>query len=105
MGGTMRTFQLLICAATLAFAEPASAAEPSAAWKAGVAVRVITPSEPMWMAGYGARNKPAEGKVHDLHIKALALEDADGRRLVLLTSDLVGIPRDLSEAVTGEVTK
>jgi hypothetical protein len=101
----MRTFQLLICAATLAFAEPASAAEPSAAWKAGVAVRVITPSEPMWMAGYGARNKPAEGKVHDLHIKALALEDADGRRLVLLTSDLVGIPRDLSEAVTAEVTK
>jgi hypothetical protein len=84
---------------------PASPAELARPWKAGVAVRTITPSEPMWMAGYGARNKPAEGKVHDLHVKALALEDADGRRLVLLTSDLVGIPRDLSEAVTGEVTK
>ena len=84
---------------------PEVSAEPPPPWNAGLAVRDITPSEPMWMAGYGARNKPAEGKVHDLHVKALALEDADGRRLVLLTSDLVGIPRDLSEAVTAEVTK
>src|SRR5262249_37432841 len=83
--------------AVLALAAPAPA-DDSKPWKAGVAVRVITPSEPMWMAGYGARNKPSEGKVHDLHVKALALEDAAGKRLVLLTSDLVGIPRDLSEA-------
>src|SRR5437879_3108972 len=76
-----------------------------AAWKAGVATKVITPAEPMWMAGYGGRTKPAEGKQHDLHVKVLALEDGDGKRLVLLTSDLVGIPRDLSEAVTAEVTK
>jgi hypothetical protein len=87
------------------FAGPGRAAEAPFTWKAGVATKVITPSEPMWMAGYSARNKPAEGKVHDLYVKALALEDADGRRVVLLTSDLVGIPRDLSEAVTAEVTK
>jgi hypothetical protein len=79
------------------------AAEPE--WKAGVAVKVITPAELMWMAGYGHRNKPAEGKKQDLYVKALALEDADGGRLVLLTSDLVGIPRELSEAVSAEVTR
>ena len=33
----------------------------------------------MWMAGYGSRNKPSEGAVHDLWAKALALQDPAGR--------------------------
>ena len=41
-------------------------------FKAGVASKVITPTEPMWMAGYASRNKPGEGKRHDLYVKALA---------------------------------
>jgi neutral ceramidase len=82
-----------------------SAAEPDAAFKAGVAVQVITPAESMWMAGYGNRNKPAEGKVHDLHVKALALEDPAGGKLVLLTSDLVGVPRSLTEDVAEAIRK
>jgi hypothetical protein len=76
---------------------------PAAEFRAGVASRVITPAGPMWMAGYGNRNHPAEGKVHDLHVKALALEDAAGGKLVLLTSDLVGLPRGVSEAVAEDV--
>ena len=51
--------------------------------KAGVASRIITPKEPMWMAGYGNRNKPAEGKLQNLYVKALALEDQAGGQLVL----------------------
>ena len=47
-------------------------------WKAGVARVVITPPEYMWMAGYAARDKPADGKLHDLWLKTLALEDAKG---------------------------
>src|SRR6516162_543642 len=82
----------------------ATAAEP-AGWKAGVAVQVITPEQPMWMAGYGNRNKPAEGKLTDLYVKVLALEDPHGNRMVLLTSDLVGIPRSLSEPVSEEGRK
>jgi hypothetical protein len=81
------------------------AAEPGDAFKAGVARAVITPSEPMWMAGYGNRNKPSEGKVHDLFVKALALQDPAGGKLVLLTSDLVGLPRTVTEAVAEEVRK
>ena len=50
------------------------------------------------MAGYAGRTKPAEGKLHDLHAKALALEDAGGRRLVLVTTDLLGFPREMSSA-------
>src|SRR5688572_32700695 len=69
------------------------AAEP--VWKAGVAKANITPTEPLWLAGYGGRSKPAEGKVMELWIKVLALEDARGRRAVILTSDTLGIPQSI----------
>lgn len=84
---------------------PAAAEPKPGEWKAGVAVQVITPERSMWMAGYGNRNKPAEGKLTDLYVKALALQDPHGGRLVLLTSDLVGIPRSLAEPVAEEVRK
>jgi hypothetical protein len=74
-------------------------------WKAGVAVQAITPDGAHWMAGYSSRNHPSEGKLTDLWVKALALQDPQGSRLVLVTSDLVGIPRSLSEAVASEVHK
>ena len=72
---------------------------------AGVASLVITPNEPQWMAGYGSRNKPSEGKQTELYVKALALEDPRGGRLVLLTSDLCGVPRSLAVAVAERVRK
>lgn len=81
----------------------ASAEEP--AWKAGVATAAITPEEPMWMAGYASRNKPSEGKVHDLYAKALAIEDPSGTRLVIVTTDLIGIPRELRDWLAAEVNE
>ena len=72
-------------------------------WKAGVASAVITPDQSMWMAGYAARTKPSEGKVHDLYAKALALEDARGTRLVIVTVDLIGIPRPLRDWLEEQV--
>ncbi|MFM7151138.1 MAG: neutral/alkaline non-lysosomal ceramidase N-terminal domain-containing protein [Gemmataceae bacterium] len=80
------------------------AADPSG-WKAGVAVRVITPKGPMWLAGYASRNRPSEGTEQDLHVKALAIEDPRGQRVVLLTSDLIGISQSLADAVCEEVGK
>ncbi len=77
---------------------PAQAAD--ALWKAGTAKAVITPKEPLWMAGYAARTSPASGTLHELYVRVLALEDADGRRAVLVSSDLLGIPRSISEHVT-----
>src|SRR5262245_55798984 len=74
-------------------------------FRSGTASKVITPTEPLWMAGYANRNKPCETKRHDLWVKALALEDAAGNRCVLMTSDLCGIPRSLSEPVCVEVMK
>ncbi|MFN7826337.1 MAG: neutral/alkaline non-lysosomal ceramidase N-terminal domain-containing protein [Acidobacteriota bacterium] len=68
--------------------------------KAGLATVVITPSKPVWMAGYAARTKPAEGKLHDLYAKAIAIEDAEGNRVVLVTSDLLGFTQDLAMSIT-----
>jgi len=84
----------LLC--LIAFPFCARAGQQSS-FKAGVASIVITPDEPMWMAGYAARNKPSEGKVHDLNAKALALEDKHGTRLVIVTVDLIGIPRPMRD--------
>jgi putative membrane-bound dehydrogenase-like protein len=82
-----------------------SAADPGSAYKAGVATKVITPEKPLWMAGYASRNKPAEGKLIDLQAKAICLEDAAGKRLVLVTVELIGIPRSLSLEIAAEVEK
>ncbi len=79
------------------------AADPT--WKAGVATRVITPAESMWMAGYAGRKAPGEGKETELYVKALAVESPAGTRAVLVTSDLIGIPRSLAEDVRAAVAK
>lgn len=71
------------------------ASEPQMQWKAGVASVVITPEGSMWMAGYAARDKPSEGKVHDLYAKAIAFEDNEGAQLVIVTLDLISITREL----------
>src|SRR5438093_4582289 len=90
----------LVAAITLAgTADRAPAQTADAGWKAGVATVAITPDGPIWMAGYANRTKPSEGTAQDLFAKALALEDAGGSRLVIVTMDLVGIPRSLRDAV------
>jgi neutral ceramidase len=83
----------------------ASAKGASRTWKAGIATVVITPEQSMWMAGYAARTKPSEGKVHDLYAKALALEDAEGTRLVILTADLIGFPREFRDRMEKQVAE
>lgn len=72
-------------------------------WKAGAAKIKITPEKPMWMSGYAARDKPAEGTLTDLWAKALVLQDQQGQRAVLVTLDLVGIGRDLSRRICDQL--
>ena len=74
-----------------------SAAEPG--WQAGFAKVAITPDQPMWMSGYASRTAPAAGKETDLWAKAAVLQAANGKKLVLVTLDLVGIDRGISQAV------
>lgn len=71
----------------------AQVAEPS--WQAGWASAVITPQQPMWMAGFGNRTQPSDGTLQDLKLKVLALQDAHGHRAVLMAGDLLGIPKSI----------
>ena len=76
-----------------------------AQWKAGTARTRITPERPLWMAGYDARDKPFEGLEADLYAKALVLEDADGRRAVLITADLIGFSAPVAEEISAAIRK
>lgn len=68
-------------------------------WKAGRARVDITPQQSTWMAGYALRESPSKGVLTNLWAKALALEDAQGNRAVLVTADLLGFPKDLSDEI------
>lgn len=81
---------------------PLSAAEFP--WKAGVSRAILTPDTSVWLAGYGTKRAP-DGKLHDLWMKALALEDADGNRAVLVTSDFQGVPKSMSDQVFARCRK
>ena len=42
-------------------------------FRVGIARKSITPQFPIWLNGYAAREKPSEGKSHDLWVKALVI--------------------------------
>lgn len=87
--------QLII--AQLAFGQRSE--EVGDLWKIGVAKTVITPRESMWMSGYAARKEPAQGTMHDLWAKAMALEDNEGNRALIITVDIIGFSREMSVEV------
>lgn len=66
---------------------------------------MITPDVPLWMAGYAARTHPSEGTAQDLHAKALALDDGQGTRLVLVTLDLLGFRAQWVDGIAERVSR
>ena len=55
------------------------------------------------MAGYAARDHPSEGVLHDLWSKALVIEDATGKKAVLITNDLVAVPKNISDRIRDRI--
>lgn len=94
----------LVAAALALLPRTGLTAEDARGWKAGVAKGVVTPQTAVWLAGYGTK-RPPDGKLHDLWVKALALEDEKGRRAVLITSDFQGVPRSMSDPVFARLKK
>jgi len=76
-----------------------------AAWKAGFASVRITPASPIPLAGYAGRSAPFEGVAHELYVKALALEDAGGRRALLVTADHIGWGAEISVPLADELVR
>jgi neutral ceramidase len=82
-----------------------SAAQARGGWNAGVAQVLVTPTEPIFMKGYGSRTKPSEGVRQDLYVKALALQDETGATSVLVTTDLHSYTRRMSDTIAEAVRK
>ena len=77
----------------------------AADFQAGVARVQITPENPILLSGYPSRRQPSEGVLHELWAKALAIEDPQGNRLVIVSTDLIGLPRVISDELAARVAR
>ena len=74
-------------------------------WRARVATIDITPRRSLWMAGFAARTSPSQGVALPLHAKALCLDDGDGRRVVMVTLDLLGLTTGVGGRIAEEARR
>ncbi|MFP9190167.1 hypothetical protein [Natronosalvus vescus] len=60
-------------------------------WRVGTATVPITPNEdePHRLIGFGAREGHMDGVEHDIYARAVAFEDGTGRRMVLVSYELL----------------
>ena len=94
------TFSLIILSCISSSAQNNST---NYSWKAGVSSVKITPSEAMPMAGFASRTHSSEGMLHDIWAKALLIEDSKGKRAVMISSDLLGFPKVMSDPIRDRI--
>ncbi len=74
--------------------------------RAGFGVCAISPTPPVYLAGFGARTEPAQTVHEDLEARALVLSD-ESASSCLVVCDLLGMTPDVSipirEAIAGEL--
>lgn len=98
-----RPFVIVFIILTLLATPSAATADES--WQSGSARINLTPDHFMWMAGYGGRTVPADGKLTDLWAKAVVLRDPTGHEVVLISADLVGIGAESSRWIAEELKR
>ena len=59
----------------------------------------------MWLSGYAARTHASTGTFSRLSAKALALEDSKRGKVVIITTDLIGLPRAITDVVSARLLK
>lgn len=69
----------------------------------GVARKSITPSDPIYLTGYAGREKPATGVVHDLWAKAVVIQESATQKIIIVSTDILGLSHEISEAVSKAV--
>ncbi len=98
----MRRVLAVVGLALVVLALP-GAAQEEPEWKVGLAQVKVTPPWPVFLAGYN-RSQPFERVESDLYVKALVLEDRQGQRGVLVTSDLLGFPAAVAEPICERIS-
>jgi neutral ceramidase len=71
--------------------------------KIGLAKVKITPEVPMWMTGFAARTVPSTGTLQDIWAKAMVVQEHGEVKLALITTDILGLSRQVEEAVAAKV--
>ncbi len=94
---------LIFCVSTVILLAASPLTAQDAPWRAGLARAKITPSESVYLVGYASRNRPFDKILSDIHVKALALEDARGHRAVLVTGDVLGFQASFAEPICAEI--
>ncbi|MHB1306623.1 MAG: neutral/alkaline non-lysosomal ceramidase N-terminal domain-containing protein [Limisphaerales bacterium] len=102
---SLLSFATRILVAALVLLPLSDSAARAAGLEAGVARTRITPPQPFWMSGYAARTHPSEGIQQELWAKALAVRDSRGHRAVVVTTDLIGLPRHISDEVAARAQR
>ena len=92
-----RRLELIAAVLTIA-ASPVFAAT----LRAGTARANITPELPIWLSGYAKRTHPSTHVMLDLWAKALALKDGRRGRVVIVTTDLIGLPHEITDEVAAK---
>lgn len=83
--------------------EIATAQDSSYEWRAGTSSVKITPEEPTWMSGYSNRNRPSQGVIHDIWAKALAIEDIEGNKAILIMAEIRNFPKNISDIIRNQI--
>lgn len=73
--------------------------------KVGTGRVVITPDLPFHLTGYAGRDTPAVTKVHDLWAKALVIEESPANRIVIVTTDVLGLTPAISDVAAQRLEK
>lgn len=92
----LMTFGLLVHFSFTALAEEAH-------WNAGMMGADVVPEEPIMLAGYSSRSEPFTGVLDRLQVKALALEDDKGTRVLLITADLIGFSAEVGDPIRARI--
>jgi putative membrane-bound dehydrogenase-like protein len=68
-------------------------------YNVGVASIDITPDYPVRLSGFGFRREPSDGVTHRIWAKALVIADAERGPVVLITTDNLGVPSEITQTV------
>jgi neutral ceramidase len=94
-----------LCLAICFVNSAAQLVQAAESWQAGFGRVVITPDEPTALSGYAGRTNAAKGKIHDLYARAAALKDPQGKTVVMVATDLIGVPAKMAQLVCSEIEK
>jgi hypothetical protein len=96
-------YRLAACLLVVAFSFSSTASGQE--WRVGIATVKITPEEPVRMAGYASRTRPFAGVNDDLYAKALAIEDTQGHRAVIVATDLIGFTTAVADPICQQISE